>query len=324
MFKPYLTALFLAIILRVAFDQVHEKILSILPNRDGISAFLSVLTLVIFIVLPVSLISILIFDDAHNLYSKVLTGDINSSFLKELTEPLESLIQDFIPDFSLDPLIYMREGLNFFLGNIGSVFSKATSLLFNLFIMLLALFYLFRDGKKLKKYIIFLSPLQNNYDESILKKLHNAVSGVVKGSLFIALIQGILSAIGFFIFGVPNAVLWGAVAALSALVPTFGTVLVVVPAIVFLFWSGAVASAIGLAIWGAIAVGLIDNILAPYFLTRNLNVHPFLILISVLGGFLFFGPVGFLAGPVLITLITSLLEMYPQMVSGEGEISKDV
>lgn len=315
-FKPYLTALFLAVILRIVFDKVHKKILFSLGGRNGLSAIVAVITIVVFIVVPVFLISSLIFDDARNLYVKAITGDIDFSFVDRVKQPVEDLLQGFIPDFTINPLAYMRDGLNFFLQNIGSVFSTAVTLFLDFFLMLLSLFYLFRDGHKLRKYIIFLSPLQDNYDENILAKLSSAVDGVVRGSLSVSLIQGILSSIGFSIFGVPNAFIWGAVAAVAALVPPFGTSAVLIPAVLYLFWSGSTFGAIGLLIWGMIAVGLVDNILSPYLLNRSLSVHPLLILISVLGGITFFGPIGFLAGPVLVTLLTTLLEIYPQIVSG--------
>lgn len=320
--KPYLAALFLAVILRIAFAESHEKIFRLSGERANLAAFLSVLVIILFIVVPVALVSLFVFDDARNLYLKALAGDIDFSFASRLTELIEGAVRGFIPDFSLDPLSHVREGLTFFLRNIGSVFSGAATLALDFFLMLLALFYLFRDGARFRKYIVFLSPLENSYDENILKRLSDALRALVKGSLLIALIQGVLSALGFLIFGVPNAVLWGAVAAVAALVPTFGTMLILAPAIVYLFWAGSLASGLGLLVWGAVVVGLVDNVLAPYLLTKGLNVHPFLILVSVLGGFLFFGPVGFLVGPVLVTLLMTLLEMYPDIASGKSISSK--
>lgn len=317
LFQPYLYALFLAAILRIVCAPLHAKILSLTGERQNVAAFLSVLTMLIFIILPLSLAVFFLFDDVGRFYSRIVSGGGDFSFVENIFSPVRDFIRNFIPDFSADPVAYAREGLSFVVAHIGSVFSRFVSLVFNFFLMLLALFYLFRDGSRFRKYIVVLSPLSNRYDESILNRLTEAVSSVVKGSLLVALIQGVLAGGGFAIFGVPNPVLWGAVATIAALVPNFGTMLVLLPAIAFLFWSGHVMPAVGLLLWSSV-VGLVDNLLAPHLMTRGLRVHPLLILLSVLGGFALFGPLGFLAGPVLVTFLITLLDMYPSIVAGEA------
>lgn len=316
--KPYLSALFLAVIFTIAFSPAHELILRFTGKRENVAAFISVLAIIIFIITPIAVIGIFLFDDIHKLYLRIASGAVDLAFIEQLILPVENFVRGFVPNFSIDVLEYSRDSLSFLLGNFGLIFSGILNVFFNLFLMILALFYFFRDGSRFRKHIIFLSPLSNDYDESILNRLGQAISSVVKGSLLIALLQGVLCGIGFFIFGVPNPMLFGAVAAISALVPNLGTILVLLPAIIYLFWSGALGHAIGLLIWGAVIVGLIDNLLAPHFLTHGLRVHPFLILLSVLGGLWFFGPVGFLAGPVLVTLLITLLGMYPAIVSGDS------
>lgn len=320
--KPFFVVLFIAIILRIVFDSFHAKALRFTGGRENIAALISVIGVVIFIIIPFVFVGFFLFDDIRHLYVEIIAGNFDVHFIDRLTSPINVFFQGFVPSFSFDLLFYVRQGLSLALSHIGLIFSSIVNFLFNSFIMLLALFYIFRDGNRLRKYVIFLSPLSDRYDENILNKLSNAVSSVIKGSLLIACIQGILTAVGLFIFGVPNPVLWGAVAAISALIPPFGTAPVIVPSIIFLFWSGMTASAIGLIVWGTVMVGLIDNLLAPHLMTRGLKVHPFLVLLSVLSGLWFFGPIGFLAGPVLITLLITLFEMYPAIVAGEPISSK--
>jgi len=126
----------------------------------------------------------------------------------------------------------------------------------------------------------------------------------------IAIIQGLLSGAGFFIFGVPNPALWGIIAAICALVPGFGTSLVLVPAIIYLFFAGTGAAAIGLALWGALLVGLVDNFLSPILMQRGINIHPLFILFSIIGGLAFFGPSGFIMGPLFLSLLFTLFDIY--------------
>jgi predicted PurR-regulated permease PerM len=169
---------------------------------------------------------------------------------------------------------------------------------------------LLRDGQKLKAAVVSLSPLSDADNEFIARKLERAINSAVKGNILIALIQGVLTTAGFLIFGVPSALLWGSLAAIAALIPGIGTALVLAPAIVFLFLAGEMVSGIGLTLWGMTAVGLIDNFLGPKFVGRGVQLHPLIILLSVLGGVGFFGPIGFLLGPLIISLLFALIDIY--------------
>ena len=175
---------------------------------------------------------------------------------------------------------------------------------------LIAFYFFLKDGSKLKDYFVELSPLDDKDDEKIISRLKQAVSATVKGSLSIGLIQGTLTGIGFAIFGVPNAVLWGTVAAVAALIPGVGTALIILPAILFLFVPENTFGAFGLLAWGLLAVGLIDNFLSPRLVGRGMKLHPLLVFISVLGGLAFFGPLGFLLGPLSVSVFLALIDIY--------------
>ena len=137
------------------------------------------------------------------------------------------------------------------------------------------------------------------------------------GVLLVSLIQGTLAAIGFTIFGIDRAVLWGAVGAILAMIPGLGTLAIMVPGILFLALTGAVPAAIGLAIWTIVTVIVVDNIIGPQLMSRGNNLHPFIMLTSVMGGISTFGPIGFIVGPVIVTLFTVLLEVYNQYLARE-------
>ncbi len=155
-----------------------------------------------------------------------------------------------------------------------------------------------------------ISPLAEADDETIFKKLALAVSAVVRGSLIVAFIQGILATVGFMIFGLPNPVLFGTIAAIAALVPGVGTALVLVPAIGYLFLSGNTFGAAGLFIWGTVVVGLVDNFLGPQLIGNKMKLHPLAVFLAVLGGIVFFGPIGIIVGPLVISLFSALLDVY--------------
>lgn len=309
-FRPYLSALFLAVIFAIAFRPVYELFLRTFKGQKVVAALLSVLVLVIVIVVPLSFFGFFIFKDAQEFYLRIASGGSGGA-LAVGTDFLQSWIGRFFPGFSIDLVEYLKQGLSILVANLGSIFGTLFTVVLQLFLMLLGVFYFLKDGSKFREQIIFLSPLSDNYDKTILGRLETSINSVVKGALSVAFIQGILSGIGFALFGVPSPMLWGALAAIAALIPGVGTSLVIFPAILYLFFFGNSVMALGLLAWGVLAVGLIDNILAPFLIERGLKVHPFLILLSVLGGLALFGPVGFIAGPVALALLFALLDIYP-------------
>ena len=314
--QPYLGALFVATVFAVVFRPVYEAIHARV-RRETLSSLVTLVFLSLSVLIPAAFFGFFVFDDAQRLYQSVQSGTQMLDRLDASMQPFARAVQNIIPDFEVRLSEYFRAGLLFLVDNFGSVFTRIVSMVFQTGIMLLALFYLFRDGGMFRGYLVTLSPLSNEYDERILKRLKGAMASVVKGKLLIVFIQGIIASIGFWLFGVPHAVLWGALTSLCALIPAVGVAIIFIPIVIFLFLSGGAGSALGLLAF-AIFVGAIDNILGPILFEKGLQMHPLLILLSVLGGLVFFGPVGFLAGPVTLSLLLALLDIYPLLFLNEG------
>jgi predicted PurR-regulated permease PerM len=155
-----------------------------------------------------------------------------------------------------------------------------------------------------------ISPIADKQESILFAKVVQAINGVIKGQFLVALIQGVVATVGFIIFGLPNPVLWGLVTVIAALVPTVGTSLVIIPSVVFLLITGHTGAAIGLLIWGAAAVGLVDNFMGPKLISSSVRVHPVLVLFAVFGGLQLFGILGFLIGPILMAIFVALIDMY--------------
>jgi predicted PurR-regulated permease PerM len=149
-----------------------------------------------------------------------------------------------------------------------------------------------------------------------------AVRAVATGTLLMALIQGTVATVGFLIFSVPKPFLWGTLASIGALMPGVGTSIATIPASIYLLATGHTVQGVGMILWAALAVGLIDNLVGPYLIGKRSNMHPFVILIAVLGGINLFGPVGFIVGPVVVTLFFVLLEIYNQYIIKDKPVPK--
>ena len=153
------------------------------------------------------------------------------------------------------------------------------------------------------------------YDEEVLETLRASVDAVLRGRFLIAVAQGVFLSLGFVIFGVGSPILWGFVGCIASLIPALGTSIITVPASIYLFINGNIGAGIGVLVWGALAVGFIDDTLSFFILKRKIKIHPLIILFSILGGVQFFGPIGFIAGPVLASAFFSILKIYPFIIS---------
>ncbi len=316
---PYLTSLLLAIVFSVIFRPLHRlvsRIFSARNQQSTLSTFITLFIVAVLVITPLIFLAKQIYVESEHLYYSLTDESARNSIIETLntfSQSLSDRLFNVFPSYdfsSLNVTTYVQNFLEWSFANLDTIFSSVTRFAMQIFIMLFALFYLLRDGVNLKQGIIAVSPLNDNYDERIFAKLKQAIRSVVMGSLVVGLIQGILTGIGFYIFGVPNPALWGSFAVISALIPGIGTSLILVPGILYLFFTSTNIYAIGLLIWGILAVGLVDNYLGPMLVNRGVNIHPFLILLSVIGGLAYFGPIGFIAGPLIVALLFALLEIY--------------
>lgn len=308
--KPFLGPLILAAVFAFLFQPVYQKFLNYVKKRESLAAFATTVLAIIFIIIPIAFFGTQIFRESSQIYQSLVSesGGFEASIrdIIDWARVAFPISADFKPDFSQ----YAKQVLEVVIQNLGAVFSSFAKIFLNTFIFLTAFYFFLKDGNKLKNYFVVLSPLNDADDELIVSRLKSGVSAAIKGNLTIGLIQGALTGIGFAIFGVPNAALWGGVAAIAAFLPGIGTALVIIPAIIFLFLTGNTSGGIGLLVWGVAAVGLVDNFLGLKLVGRGMQLHPLAVFIAVLGGMAFFGPLGFLLGPLAVSICLALIDIY--------------
>jgi predicted PurR-regulated permease PerM len=322
-FAPFLYAIVLALVFATVFEPVRRRIVKRMPSREGTAALLSTLFVAVIIIIPLTFLFMRIFRELGQLYSFFASSQGTASFAG-IERGLAANLRRILPlpaDYTVDLGLYLRDGLNWFLQHIGLIFSNVARIFIALFIFLIALYYFFKEGRSVRRDLISLSPLTTAHNEIVLAKLELAVNSVIKGSLTVALVQGLVTALGFVIFGVPNAVLFGMVTAMTALVPSIGTGIVIIPAVLYLFFTGNVVAAVGMLVWGIVAVGLIDNFLGPKLVEKGTKMHPFLILLSILGGISLFGPLGFVLGPLTLALLFAFFDVYKLIRENERTAS---
>ena len=319
--EPFLAPLILAAAFAYLLQPVQGSLTKQFGGRASLAAFATTLVAVVVLLVPIGLLGAQILKESTQLYIS-LAGAGGSGFIA-IVENTVASVRTVLPipagvDLSVGQ--YATQALGVLASNLGPIFSSLAGILLNTFVFLIALYFLLKDGARLKEYLVATSPLADRDDLMIVSRLQSAVSATVKGSLTIGLVQGVLTGIGFAIFGVPNAALWGSVAAIAALVPAVGTALVIAPAVLFLFLTGSSAAALGLLVWGVVAVGLVDNLLGPRLIGRGMHLHPLLVFLAVLGGLAFFGPLGFFMGPLVVSLCLALIEIYSSLKARETKV----
>jgi predicted PurR-regulated permease PerM len=309
---PYASILILAGVLAFLFSGVFGRLVRLVHSRS-LAAFLTTLLVLVTVLVPLAAVGYRIAQEAADLYGSLRIEAVSGTIthlVAQLQERLGILLPTDLTVSAQDITAQVQKALGWVIGRIGPVFAGVTRLIIDFLLVLLFFFYLVRDGEKLKKTLMHLSPLPDRQERAIAKRVGQAIGATVQGQLLIAVLQGLVAGIGFSLFGVPNPVLWGSVLAVASLIPNIGTTLVQIPAIIYLAITGHPLMAIGMTLWAILVVGLLDNVLRPALLASGTQMHPLVTMLSVLGGVTAFGPIGILLGPIIASFLFALLDIY--------------
>ena len=305
-FRPFWIVLVLGASFSIVLYPVYEWLNKRLA-RNWLSALLTLLFFIVVLCIPLFSVGSIVFNESQNLYHSVLSNGNISPLLTSVGNKINQILPIGV---SFDINAKISSFISFLVNNITTILKATVSALFSFLLLLLTIFYLLKDGDKWRKALLKISPLSDNDDHKILHRLAQTINGVIKGYLLIAFIQGILMGAGLYLFHVPNPAIWAVIAGIASIIPPLGTAVVSVPSIIFLFMTGNTGLAIGLLVWSVVVVGTGDNVLNPYIIGHRIDVPPFLILFSVLGGIALLGPVGILIGPLTVSLLYTLTEIY--------------
>lgn len=307
-FYPFLTIFILSAAFAVVLNPVYLFIKNhLVKNISWLASLITIILFILCLCIPLFFIGKEIFNQTQNIYFNI----VSSGTSNHIIEFINSIINRFLPiGFNFDVNSKITELMSVLTGNLANFFTSTINSILMFMIMILALFYLLKDGDKWKNGFINIFPLKNQNTNEILLNLQKSINRIFKGSFIIAIAQGILAWIGFTIFGVPNAIIWALVAGIASFIPTIGTSIVSIPAILFLFFTGMQLQALGLLVWSILLIGTIDNLLNPYIISKDTEIPSLFILFSILGGVSFIGPLGILIGPLVLSLLYSLISIY--------------
>ena len=248
-------------------------------------------------------------------YRNQMLGGVWLVPLKEMANPTSAEVQRI----SGQVLAITPGGIASLSGATSVAFAKVA---FGLLIFVMALFFWFADGPEIVSALMVLSPLEDKYEQQLLNEFQMLVRAVVAGSIASAMAQAVLSGIGFWFAGMQSIFLLMAMTALLAMVPFVGASLVWIPASLWLaFGEGNMTAGIALAIYGALIVSTVDNVIRPWIIMERASLHPLAGLLGVLGGIQTLGPLGVFIGPIVVAFLQTLLTLLHREFSGDDEVA---
>ena len=317
--KDYIMPIFWALVLAIVFAPINEEFIRKFKLNRTVGATLSLSVLILMIIIPSSLIGALFIKELKSLYD-LGTG----SYAENIDfENVNGLLQDKM-HISID-LELMKtkaiESLKSYGSDISSfafgVGRTSLDFIIKFLVMLYILFFFFKDGPFWVKRTLEILPLGRRKETYLLTKFAEMTRAVFKGSFVIALVQGALGGILFWIVGIPSPVVWAALMMLLAFIPAIGPALIWAPAAATLFLTGNTLEALVVLLGGVFLVGTIDNFLRPYLVGKNTNMPDLLIFLSVLGALSIFGAAGLVIGPVVSALFLAVWELFEKEFKDE-------
>lgn len=317
MLQPFVKVLLWGLVLTSSFAPVHRKIHERVRQPD-LAALLACFTVTLVIGVPTGLIGFALFHEltpAFNTLQALIAGllDPNSpvigrlaAWLAEHGVDIESVkhqaieqAQAALGDLTSNTIGYVR-------GILGGILGIVIQIFFIFFTM----YYLFRDGHKLNVALAAALPLRGRTTNQIFARIREVISASVYGVFVIAILQGTLGGLAFWVIGLPSAVVWGLVMTFMSLIPLAGAFVVWIPAALYLAITGSWGAAIGLTLWGSIVIGLVDNFLRPKLVGEKAKLHELFIFFAVLGGLQVFGIIGLFLGPVILAITLALFDAF--------------
>lgn len=319
--KEFSLGVFWAVVLSILFNNWHLKIRNRFRKKKNLAAALTLVSILLLVIIPIGLVSTAIVNESIGLVESVQSPEFNlqgkltkaqtalSPYLERMgvdTKNIQSTLNKIAPEFSSK---FGERILDFSQNIFGSLIQIA--------IMLYVLFFFLRDGKKIIKLIVKNFPMANSIEYRLINRFQNVAKATVKGSLLIAILQGVAGGILFLAVGVEGAILWGTLMILASLLPIGGAIVWGPIGIIYLI-QGNYTKGIIILLVGGLLIGLLDNLLRPRLVGNDTKLPDYLILLSTLGGITWFGLSGFVLGPVIAALFITCWQMVGEIYGNQN------
>jgi predicted PurR-regulated permease PerM len=325
---PFAGAILWALVIATMFRPLYERLAGALHQKRTLAAVTTVVIIVITVILPLSLIGGALVQEGLSTYQRIRSGELDfGRYVDQILNTLPVWITNLLDRLGLTSLeavkqrlsTVLTEGVQFLAGKVLSLGQNTMEFIVSLLIMLYLLFFLLRDGNDLAQRITGAIPIRPDLQRKLAGRFTTVLRATVKGNLIVALVQGGLGGLIFWILGLKAPVLWGAFMSVLSLLPAVGTGLVWFPTAVYLVVTGEISKGIILAAYGLLVIGSVDNLLRPVLVGKDTQMPDYVILLSTIGGLATFGFNGFVIGPMIAAMFMTVWEIFATYRNSAGE-----
>jgi predicted PurR-regulated permease PerM len=316
---PFYGAVFWGAVLAIVFAPLYRRLLAKTGQRPTLAALLTLLVILVLVFLPLSLITASLVREGAVLYERINKGDVSfSTYANQIYAAVPEWITHLLARFGLDDLGVLQQRVTEALTQ-GSQKIAQSALNFgqntfdfvvSFFIMLYLLFFLLRDGAQLSRRMRDAIPLNAVYLRNLSGKFTTVIRATVKGNIVMAVVQGALGGLAFWVLDIHAPVLWAVLMAFLSLLPAVGAGLVWGPVALYLLATGSTLQGLGLVAYGVLVIGLVDNVLRPPLVGKDTKMPDYVVLISTLGGMGLFGLNGFVIGPLIAAMFMAVWDIF--------------
>jgi len=334
LWKPFFAPIAWAAVFAIVFAPLQAKLQEHI-TRPWLSAVVMTILVIIIIVLPMIFLSLSLVTEVVQTYELVQNW-INSGKYQDwfhvLQKPFFVKLKDEISNIvnlqSIDLMSIVSSAMqrlsSFAVSQVTGIVQNFSKTLFSFILMLFTLFYFFKDGTKIGEFIIDLIPLSSERRKEIVSQFSEVITATVLGDIVVAVLQGSLGGLAFWILGLPSPIFWGSLMTFLSILPVIGAPIVYIPAGVILLFQQEYTRGIILLIWGSVVVSQIDNFLRPILISGKTKLHTLILFFSILGGIYVFGFLGIIMGPVIAALFLTMIKIYKEELTGRNLALADV
>ncbi len=313
--KPVIFSIIWGALLAYIFYPVYKWTLKIIKN-ENLSAFLICFLLFLIILIPIIMMVNYLAGQAVNFYLSLQTLDLAGIIKQAL--PLEISSSSILTTLANSLNSFAPKILSYFITKFGSMVINIPVIMLHIFIVIFVFFFGLRDGKKGVEYVGSLFPFKKEVGEKCIMQFKGVTNSVLLGQVAVGVIQGVIAGIGYFVLGVPYALLLTIFTIFVSIIPFIGAWLGWVPVDIYLFSIGRTGAGIGLLIYGLLIVSLIDNVLRTIIVSKRTKINSAIVIIGMIGGLFVFGVIGLILGPLILSYVILVIELYRLKKSGES------
>jgi predicted PurR-regulated permease PerM len=307
--RPLGTSIFMGLLLAYLFHNLYVK-LNQKWKSENLSASAIVISVLVVLVTPIAILTPIFVKQLYSAYMSLRVADFSAIIFKIVPSLASS--KEMTAEVIATASHFNAKISSILLGIFESVFQNIPALLFGVVVVLFTFYFGLREGHKFKEYISIVFPIPKEHKRKLYEKFQQVTDSVLYGELVVGLAQGVIAGIGYYMFGVPNALLLTVLTAIAGVVPVVGPWFVWVPVDFFLFLNGNNVAGMQLLIYGLFVVNWIDTLLRPIIIAQRAEMNAALALIGAIGGVYAFGVIGFVVGPLVLAYLILLIEMYKE------------